>query len=73
MGDKCTYADLAFVPWHWMLLSPPNVMGKEFPREWETEYPEAWKWNQRLNERPAVKAAREGREKAKAEAAAKKG
>lgn len=56
-----------------MLLSPPNVMGKEFPREWETEYPEAWKWNQRLNERPAVKAAREGREKAKAEAAAKKG
>lgn len=73
VGDKCTYADLAFVPWHWLLLSPPNIMGKDFAKEWETEYPEAWRWNQRLNGRPAVKAAREGREKAKAEAAAKKG
>ena len=30
-------------------------MGAEFANEWETKYPEAWAWNKRLNERPAVK------------------
>ncbi|KAK3171625.1 hypothetical protein OEA41_003709 [Lepraria neglecta] len=54
VGDKCTYADLAFVPWHWTLLFPPQFMGAEFAKEWETEYPEAWAWHQRLHQRPAV-------------------
>lgn len=54
VGDKCTYADLAFVSWHWTLLFPPHFMGADFAKEWETEYPEAWAWHQRLQQRPAV-------------------
>jgi glutathione S-transferase len=68
VGDKVSYADLAFVPWHWLLLSPPKIMGEEFAKEWESSFPEAWKWNQRLNERPAVVKAREDRQKAVAAA-----
>lgn len=41
--------------WHWLLLNPPQFMGAEFAKEWETEYPEAWAWHQRLDQRPAVK------------------
>lgn len=33
VGDKCTYADLAFVTWHWTLLFPPHFMGAEFGKE----------------------------------------
>ena len=25
VGDKCTFADLVFVPWHWLLLSAPHM------------------------------------------------
>lgn len=54
VGDKVSYADLAFVPWHWLLLYAPHIMGEEFASEWEREYPECWAWNQRLQDRPAV-------------------
>ena len=64
IGDKVTYADLSFVPWHWLLLFPPNIMGEEFAKEWEQTYPECWEWNKRLQERPAVKKCMEDRMKA---------
>ncbi|KAK5130506.1 hypothetical protein LTR08_001986 [Meristemomyces frigidus] len=61
VGDKCTYADLAMVPWHWLLLQKPFIMGEEFGAEWKREWPEAWAWNERLQARPAVVKAREAR------------
>lgn len=64
VGDKCTYADLAFVPWHWLILARPHIMGEEFAAEWKEKYPLAWAWNERLNARPAVTKAREARVKA---------
>lgn len=70
VGDKATYADLAFMPWHWLLLYAPHIMGEDFPAEWERDYPECWAWNQRLQQRPAVNKCRE--ERAAAVAASKK-
>lgn len=64
VGDKCTYADLAFVPWHWLLLSPPQVMGEAFPAEWEKEFPACWAWSERLLQRESVKKCRADRKKA---------
>lgn len=64
VGDKCTYADLAFVPWGWLLTQPPNIMGEEFVKEWEEKYPKAWEWNKMLNERAGVTKCREDRKKA---------
>jgi len=29
VGDKCTYADLAFVPWYWLC---PAIMGEGFEK-----------------------------------------
>lgn len=64
VGDKCTYADLAFVPWHWLLIQTPNIMGEEFKKEWEEKYPKCWEWAQNLNARQAVQKCREERSKA---------
>jgi len=61
VGDKVTYADLAFVPWHWLTIGQPHIMGEDFAKEWETKYPLAWAWNQRLLARPAVSKLREAR------------
>lgn len=64
VGDKVSYADLAFVPWHWLLEYPPHIMGEEFIAEWKEKYPACWAWNQKLNERPAVKKCRDERTEA---------
>ena len=29
VGEKCTYADLAFVPWYWLC---PAIMGEGFDK-----------------------------------------
>jgi len=63
VGDKCSYADLSFVPWYWLC---PAIMGEGFDKEWESKYPTSWAWYQRMLSRPAVKKAREDREKAMA-------
>ncbi|EMC96757.1 hypothetical protein BAUCODRAFT_148317 [Baudoinia panamericana UAMH 10762] len=42
-GEKISYADLMFMPWHWLVLYPPHVMGEGFPKEWESEFSEAWR------------------------------
>ncbi|KAM0712363.1 hypothetical protein Q7P37_011458 [Cladosporium fusiforme] len=61
VGDKCTYADLAFVPWFWLC---PGLMGDGFEQEWKSKYPTAWAWYQKLQARPSVTKAREDRQKA---------
>jgi len=63
VGDKCSYADLSFVPWYWLC---PAIMGEGFNKEWESKYPTSWAWYQRMQARSAVKKAREDREKAMA-------
>ncbi|KAK0934282.1 hypothetical protein LTR29_014138 [Friedmanniomyces endolithicus] len=62
-GEHVSYADLMFVPWAWLT---PAIMGEGFADEWKKSYPEAWAWQQKLEERPAVSKAREAREKANA-------
>lgn len=39
-------------------------MGEDFPKEFKEKYPKAWEWNEKINERPAVKKTREDRQKA---------
>ena len=50
VGGKCTYADLAFVPWASMF---PNLKSQDFDIEKETPHYDAWL--KKLQERPAVK------------------
>ena len=57
VGDKCSYADLAFVPWYWALVS----LGDEFSAALDKDYPNWKAWNERLNARPVVKTAAESR------------
>lgn len=61
VGDKVTYADLAWVPWYWLL---PAIMGEGIEKELAEKYPSWSKWFQTLSERPAVKKAKEDRDKA---------
>ena len=62
VGDKCTYADLAFVTWDsmvpWLLAGDPRL------QQMQKDYPNYIAWVQRLHSRPAVKKVLE--EKAKA-------
>lgn len=52
VGDKFTYADLAFIPWNTLITPIEGV----YP-EWETEknYPNYTAWHARMVARPAVK------------------
>ncbi|KAI1380765.1 glutathione transferase [Hypoxylon crocopeplum] len=51
VGDKCTFADLAFVPWNTLLgtLFPGNGL------DIEKEFPEYHRWNANLTKRPATR------------------
>ncbi|KAI9710324.1 MAG: glutathione S- transferase, nitrogen catabolite repression regulator [Bogoriella megaspora] len=60
VGDKVTYADLAFLPWQ----SAVQFLLGEGGASLEQDYPKYAEWNKRLMERPAVKKAFE--EKAEA-------
>ena len=51
VGDKCTYADLAFIPWHNMI--PFILKGDKL--EDEGQYKDYDRWMNSLLERPAVK------------------
>lgn len=51
VGDKVTYADLAFVPWQ---MAVPWLLGEEHG-QLEKDYPHYTAWNQRLMERESVK------------------
>ncbi|OQO07242.1 hypothetical protein B0A48_07812 [Cryoendolithus antarcticus] len=62
VGDKVTYADLAWVPWYWLI---PAIMGEEGGMEdLQKKFPTFAAWFDRLSARPAVKKAREDRDKA---------
>lgn len=52
VGDKCTYADLAFVPWQDML---GLVMGEEAEKEFIAEFPNVRDWMERMKARPEVR------------------
>lgn len=51
VGDKCTYADLAFVPWDMLLVSSLFPDGGFDPEE----FPEFYKWHKNAIDRPAVR------------------
>ena len=64
VGDKVSFADLMFVPWHWLLFNKPFLMGEDFTKEVEKDYPEFWAWAQKLDAREAVTKARDARSQA---------
>ncbi|KAH7268149.1 hypothetical protein MRS44_011566 [Fusarium solani] len=58
VGDKCTYADLSFVPWNRVALYAPffnEVLWEQY--KVEEKFPNFLAWHQRLSARPAVKKA----------------
>lgn len=66
VGDKCTYADLAFVPWGLIipLIAPDGKIDVESKIDVEGKYPNYDAWMKRLLERPTVKKVLEDRTKA---------
>ncbi|KAF7900481.1 uncharacterized protein EAF01_007783 [Botrytis porri] len=52
VGDKCTYADLAFIPWDMGIPWIFNDRAGEL--DIEKEYPHFWKWHSKMMERPSV-------------------
>lgn len=64
VGERCSYADLAFVPWATLV---PSLLGGVEKEEIERETPNYSAWIDRLTARPAVKKVLE--EKAEAMAA----
>lgn len=65
VGDKCTYADLAFVTWQ---VGIKKVV-REF--DWEGEFPHMSAWLERLVKREAVGKVLAEKEKLEAEMMAK--
>lgn len=63
VGDKFTYADLAFIPWNWLV---PMVMPEGFEKEVQKDCPTYWKWWTRVSERPAIEKVKKDREAATA-------
>ncbi|TGO13576.1 hypothetical protein BTUL_0067g00180 [Botrytis tulipae] len=52
VGDKCTYADLAFIPWD---MGIPWIFGDRAGElEMEKDFPHFWKWHTKMMERPSV-------------------
>lgn len=56
VGDKCTWADLAFVPWN--LQIDFLMQGREGAEKWDKEaFPNFKKWQDRMLGRDGVKTA----------------
>ena len=55
VGGRCSYADLAFVPWYWMLAVIPK--SPEIKEQLERECPRWKRWIDALNARPVVQKA----------------
>ena len=56
MGDKCTYADLMFIPWN--NLPAGGAHGQDFvEKEFPEKFPKTYEWHQRLVSRDGVKRA----------------
>ncbi|CAN8097854.1 unnamed protein product [Discula destructiva] len=57
VGEKCTYADIAFFPWNNLIkLLFGDEAATAVP---ESQYPNFWAWHKRVLERPAVQKALE--------------
>lgn len=54
VGGKCTYADLAFLPWS---ANIQGLLGVDTKQIEEVDFPNYGRWMKRLSERPAVKKA----------------
>ncbi|KAK6854055.1 glutathione S-transferase [Apiospora arundinis] len=53
VGDRVTYADLMFAPFHNVLCSV--IMYPEFEAEWRADFPHCYEWHQCLMQRPKVR------------------
>ncbi|KAK5998672.1 Glutathione S-transferase-like protein gedE [Cladobotryum mycophilum] len=53
VGDKCTYADLSFVPWDVIVTGQFSEVTAGY--DVENKYPHWYAWHKRLVERPSVK------------------
>ena len=60
VGDKCTYADLSFIPWSAILARLPE----EFKIDSKKEFPNYDAWLERITSRPAVKKIHADKDKA---------
>lgn len=59
VGDKCTYADLAFAAWNPLLVT----LFPELPADWvEKEFPEYYRWNASMLRREGTRKVLEYRE-----------
>ncbi|GAB7342255.1 hypothetical protein MBLNU457_g0498t1 [Dothideomycetes sp. NU457] len=61
IGDKYTYADLAFLPWNWLI---PFACDESFEKELEKEFPTYWSWWTKISQRPASQKVMKDRQKA---------
>ena len=61
VGNKCTYADLAFVTWH---NAVPFITGEDGKIDIEGKYPTYHAWMKRMWDRPAVKKTLDDKNKA---------
>ncbi|KAJ6194108.1 hypothetical protein J3E72DRAFT_377739 [Bipolaris maydis] len=58
VGDKCTYADLMYIPFHLVLADKfMRNINENFEKEWKEKFPRCYKWNARLIQRDSVKEA----------------
>ena len=60
VGGRYSFADLAFVPWYWLLefIDPSGKLREEL----NAQSPNWKAWDDRLNARPAVKKLRDQRQ-----------
>lgn len=61
MGNKYTYADLAFIPWGWLV---PWVTDEDFVKDLEKSLPHYWAWWERVSARSATAKVKKDRETA---------
>lgn len=54
IGDKCSYADLLFVPWNNALGFIFTGAPEDVKLDFEKEFPKVYAWHQRMLARPAV-------------------
>ena len=52
VGDKCTFADLAFVPWQNMVGM--IVQDKDVEQDFARSFPNVQAWMERMKQMPAV-------------------
>lgn len=61
VGKKFTYADLALIPWGWLV---PWMMPEGFEDEVKKDLPTYWSWWEKVSARSAVEKVKGDREKA---------